>query len=97
MTYKEQSDWNDKNEIKCLLILRKLEKEGFPRGRQTELSQEMEEETNLKRSSISAKVSNFKSVTGVNEDSNASENTKRIYKKYKNYSIDQLKEEIRKK
>ncbi|MBA56829.1 MAG: hypothetical protein CMK89_20445 [Pseudomonadales bacterium] len=90
MTYKDSSEWNEENEIRCLIIFKKLEAENFPRGKQMEYCREMEKITNLDAGNISAKVSNFKSVAGINNDSNASQNTKDIYAKYKNTSMSEL-------
>ena len=90
MNYKDSSEWNEENEIRCLIIFKKLETENFPRGKQMEYCREMEKITNLDAGNISAKVSNFKSVAGINNDSNASQNTKDIYAKYKNTSLPEL-------
>ena len=49
---------------------------------------------NLSSGSISAKVSNFKSLEGVNNNSNASNNSKIIYKKYNQLSVDELEKMI---
>ena len=94
MKYKDSSDWNDINELRCLVILKKLIAENFPRNRQMELSREMANECNLTSGSISAKVSNFKSLAGVNNKSNASNNSKIIYKKYNQFSVDELEKMI---
>tara|TARA_R110002073_G_scaffold278790_1_gene442549 strand:+ start:1858 stop:2145 length:288 start_codon:yes stop_codon:yes gene_type:complete len=90
MSYRENSEWNEKNEIRCLIIFKKLEKDNFPRGKQMDYCRELEKITNLDAGNISAKVSNYKSVAGVNNSSNASVNTVEIYKKYKSYSISEL-------
>ncbi len=58
MNYKDNSDWNDINELRCLLILKELIDENFYRKRQIELSREMASKCNLKIGSIIAKVSN---------------------------------------
>jgi len=91
MTYKNNSEWNEINEIKSFIIFRQLEKEMFPRNRQMQLCEAMAKETKLAKGNISAKVSNYKSVAGYNNISNASKNTKRIYALYKDYSIEDLK------
>ena len=85
-----QSEWNDENEIRCMIIFRKLANEGYPAGKQMEYSQEMAKITNLTAGSISAKISNYKSVAKINNASNASKNTIRIYTKYKDFSIEKL-------
>lgn len=94
MSYKGNSNWNDKNEIKCLIIFKQLEQAGFPRGMQAELSKKLAKSTGLKYGSISAKISNYKSVFGVNNHSNASSNTSYFVRKYGNLSIEELQKLI---
>ena len=91
--YRHNSNWNEKNELRCLLIFKKLEFERFPKGKQMEYCREIAKipRIGLSEGNISAKVGNYKSVAGVNNHSNASKNTQRIYKQYKNLSIQQLK------
>ena len=98
MSYKKGSNWNDKNEMRCLLIFKKLKKSNFPRGMQAELCWEMSSipKIGLSEGTISAKVGNYKSVAGVNNPSNDSKNTKRIYDKFKKLSIPELEREINK-
>ena len=96
MTYKNNSEWNESNEIKCFIIFKQLEKEMFPRNRQMELCEEMAKETKLEKGNIIAKVSNYKSIAGINNPSNASKNTKRIYATYKYHDIDELKKFLKK-
>lgn len=92
--YKEGSGWNNVNEMRCLLIFKRLEEEGFPspRGLQTKLCKKMANIPNigLTEKSIQAKVGNYKSVANVNNPSNASQNTKRIYEENHNLSIKEL-------
>ena len=90
MTYKKNSNWNDKNELKCLLIFKKLKAEYFPRGKQAKYCREMASTTNLDKGNISAKVCNYKSVAGINNHSNASKNTIRIYNKYGHLSVNKI-------
>jgi hypothetical protein len=94
MNYKDSSDWNDINELRCLVILKKLISENFPRKRQMELCREMTSKCNLTSGSISAKVSNYKSLAGFNNKSNASNNSKVIYKKYNQYSAVEIEKMI---
>ncbi len=94
MSFKKTSNWNKKNELESFLIFKKLEKENFPRGKQIELSRQMAKSTNLSECSISAKVSNYKSVAGINNHSNASNDTKLFYSKYKHLSIEELQQII---
>ena len=96
MSFKYDSNWNEKNELKAFLIFKKLEALDFPRGKQMELCREMEKETNLETGNISAKVSNYKSVAGISNSSNASSDTKENYLKYKDYSIAKIEELISK-
>jgi len=90
MSYKASSLWNEKNEIRCLIIFKQLEAERFPRGRQMELCREMSRITGLDPTNISAKVGNFKSVAGVNRASNASRNTVEIHRRFGHLSIPDL-------
>ena len=94
MSYKDSSDWNEKNELRCLLIFKKLECENFPRGKQAEYCREMEKATNLSSGNISAKICNYKSVSGRNSASNYSSNTKKIFEKYSNCAVGDLEEII---
>ena len=98
LLYKDNSYWNDINEMRCLLILKKLEAEGFPQGRQSELCKEMANIQNigLSEGTINAKVGNYKSIAGQNNPSNHSINTERIYNEYKNTSIRELEKIIEK-
>jgi len=90
MPFRNNSNWNNKNELEAFLIFKKLEKENFPRGKQIELSREMSKNTNLSEGNISAKVCNYKSVAGINNSSHASSDTKLFYSKYKNLSIEEF-------
>lgn len=90
MAYRTGSNWNDKNELKCLLIYKKLELEGFPCGRQADYCRGMEINIDLSVGNISAKVSNYKSVAKVNNDSNASKNTIRIYAEYGHLPVSEI-------
>jgi len=92
--YNPGSKWNDQSELKCLYIFKLLEEEGFPRGKQLKMCVDISEETGLSAGNLSAKVSNFKSVAGVNNPSNASENTRSIFAEYGHLSSSELKKEI---
>ena len=94
MTYKDNSDWNDINEIRCLIILKILILENFPRNRQMELSKELARTSKLSKESISAKVSNFKSLAKINNNSNASKNSKLVFEKYNGYTIVELQKKV---
>jgi len=90
MSYRATSKWNEENELRCLLIFKKLQREKFSRGKQMEYCRKMSVESQLDSGSISAKVSNYKSVAGVNRPSNASHNTIDIYNKYGHFSTEAL-------
>ena len=96
MSFKDDSNWNEKNELKAFLIFKRLQEVNFPRGKQMELCRQMEQETSLEAGNISAKVSNYKSVAGINNNSNASNDTKQSYSKYKDLSIKELEDIINK-
>ncbi len=90
MSYRANSNWNEKNEILCLIIFKKLEEAKFPPRKQIEYCRNMSIFANLSPENISAKVCNYKSVAGINKDSNASINTVNIFKKYGQKSIKEL-------
>jgi len=94
MGYRETSQWNEKNEIHCLIIFKKLQADNFPRGKQMEYCRAMSMEAKLDPSNISAKIGNYKSVAGVNNASNASINTIEIYQKYGHLSIEELEKMV---
>ncbi len=97
MCYRNGSGWSDKNELRCLVIFKKVKAERFAHGKQMEYCREMANlpDVKLSEGSISAKVGNFKSVAGAANPSNYSKNTERIYKKYKNYTIEELENIIK--
>ena len=82
--------WNDENETKCLLIMKTIVYHEFPYGMRAEMCRDLEHQTGIKYNSLSAKVGNFLSLAGIRKPSNASNNSKRIYEKYKDYSHTQL-------
>ncbi len=100
MAYEYGSGWNDITELKCLLIMKKLvlikgTAEKFPRGPQADFCRELVIELKkignpLDYGSISAKVSNYKSAAGYNEQHKTSRNTKDLYEKYKKHTIKEL-------
>lgn len=96
--YREDSGWNDLNEMRCLLILKKLEAENFPQGKQEKLCREMSkrEDINLNYDTINMKVGNYRALSpsGKKGLSGYSKNTERIYKKYKDTSIKELEKII---
>ncbi len=82
MPYRESSEWNDVNELRCLEVFQKLKEASFPHGMQIALCREMSRVTKLDVGNISAKVSNYKSVAGINNESNASTNTIKLYERF---------------
>ena len=88
--YRINSNWNDEMELRCLLIFKKLEEEGFPRNRQTELCNELSKHSGMAFSTLNAKVGNYKSVARINKPANDSSNTKRIYDQYENLSSTEI-------
>ncbi len=91
MAYRCGSNWNDEAEMCCLLIMKVLEPD-FRRGGQIKMCRKLY--IDLEAKSLSAKVSNFKFVAGYIKSSNPSEDTKRIYDKFKSYTVDELKNVI---
>ena len=94
MGYQNTSSWNDENELRCLIIFKKLEAKEFPGGKQMKYCREMEKITKLEAANISAKVSNYKSVAGFNNPSNASANTVNIFNEYGGLSIQELEDKL---
>jgi len=90
MAYRENSKWNQKNELQCLLIFKKLQLANFPRGKQTEYCRSIERETGLSVGNLSAKICNYKSIANVNAHSNSSKNSIEIYNEFGHLSIEQL-------
>lgn len=90
MTYRESSEWNEVNELRCLEIFQKLNDAKFPRGMQIDLCRDMSRITNLEVGNISAKVSNYKSVAGINSASNASSNTVELFNKFGKLTVAQI-------
>ncbi len=90
MPFREESKWNELNELRCLLIFKKLESEGFQHGKQIEYCRKIEAISNLSAENLSAKVCNYKSLAGVNKPSNASTESKEAFKKYGKMSLSEF-------
>jgi hypothetical protein len=90
MRYRTTSHWNEKNEIRCLIIFKKLQAENFPRGKQTEYCREMSRLTNIEPIKIISKVSDYKAAARVNFASNASVKAIEQFKKYGQLPIEKL-------
>ena len=107
MAYKDESNWNDINELQCLLIMKKLvrAKENFgdfPHGMQADLCKELAvslEKTDnpLPYKHLTTKVSNYKAVAGYNKRDDTSANTIRLHRQYKEHSVEELERVIIKK
>ncbi|CED57153.1 putative uncharacterized protein [Aliivibrio wodanis] len=95
MSYRNSSLWNELNELRCLLAFKRLSFLGFPYGKQSEYAQEISVKSGLSVGNISAKICNYKSVAGVNKDSNASKNTIDLFHKYEKFSIEQVEKAIK--
>lgn len=89
--YRTGSPWSDANELKCLLIYKMLEEAGFIRGMQSGLAETLARSTHLKTSSINAKICNYKSLAGVNSQSNYSSQSQKIYERFGSLSAAQLR------
>lgn len=92
MAYRNDSQWNDNHEIKCLIIFKYLQKSNFLRGMQKKYCVELVKISGLKIGSINAKVSNFKSLAGINAPSNYSKNSEDVYEFYSNKTIKELED-----
>ncbi len=62
---------------------------------QIKLCRDISKKYNLSEGNISAKVSNYKSVAGINNSSHASDETRKTYEKYKNSSIEDIDAELK--
>lgn len=94
MAFRETSNWNKKSELEAFLIFKQLEEEKFPYGRQMDLCMQMSKRYDLTKYNISAKVGNYKSEANINNASNSSKETIKIYKKYKNLSTKEIRKLI---
>ena len=92
--YNSDSYWNDLSELRCYLAYRKLERDGFPRGLQAELCREIAVVTGLETGNLSAKICNYKSIGGDNNDSNASANSLFFWREFADFTITQLEKVI---
>lgn len=93
--YKNDSGWNDLNELRCLLAYKQLEDWGFPRNKLSELAREIALLSGLDAGSVKAKIGNYKSVAGVIGKSNASKNTMFIFEKFGHLSTPEIMDLIR--
>ena len=92
--YNADSLWNDLSELRCYLAFRQLDRDGFPRGQQADLCRELKEQTGLETGNLSAKICNYKSIAGDNNDSNASANSQFFYSEFGDFSIAQLEKMV---
>jgi hypothetical protein len=91
-SYRRDSKWDDEMELRCLVIFKKLQTEGFPTGRQMKLCQALSSSSGLSARTLSAKVSNFKSVAGINNAAHVSSNTVSMYKLYGKRSVAEIEQ-----
>lgn len=94
MNYRDASVWDEKNEIRCLIIFKKLQANQYRKGKQAVYCREMSLITKISPSIISAKVSVYKSVAGVNNATKVAVNTVEVYKKYGHLSAQELEKLI---
>ena len=59
-SYREDSEWNDTMELRCLLIFKRLEEKNFPRRLQMELCRVLSLSSGMGAGNLSAKVCNYK-------------------------------------
>lgn len=95
MAFQSGSLWSEPNEIRCLALMKRLQEEGFPRGRQAQLSRELAASTGLPVRSVSAKIGNFKSLAGLIEPSNWSQNSAVIWERYGHLSAAEVQALVR--
>ncbi|MDY0340542.1 MAG: hypothetical protein RBS17_04955 [Coriobacteriia bacterium] len=82
MAFRSGSLWSERNELRCLALMKKLHEEGSPAGRQAEYSRALAASTGLSVRSVNAKIGNFKSLAGLIGPSNWSQNSKAAWEKY---------------
>ena len=92
--YREGSGWSDQNELRCLLIFKRLEAAGYPHGLQTSYAREVAVQTGLSVSTIKAKVGNYKSLAGASGESHASTKSREIFERHGHRSIRDLEKLI---
>lgn len=82
MAFRKGSLWSEENEIRCLALMKRLQEEGSPRGRQAQYGRELARSSGLSFRTINAKVGNFKSLAGLIGPSNWSRNSEEVWEKY---------------
>lgn len=95
--YRSNSKWSDLNELRCLQAFVILKENNNPRNLLTELATNISKESGLSVGSVKAKIGNYKSVAGVTGHSNASLNTKSMFKNFGHLSSAQLQKLINEK
>lgn len=78
--YRTSSHWTDANELRCLQILLQLKEQNYPRGMQADLCRQMALTSNLTYETTSAKVGNYKSLTGITGPSSTSSACEQMYR-----------------
>lgn len=79
MAFRSGSLWSEQNELRCLVLMKKLYEEGSPAGRQAQCARGVHR---LSVRSVNAKIGNFKSLAGLIGPSNWSQNSKAAWEKY---------------
>ncbi|MDT8448502.1 MAG: hypothetical protein RRB13_16550 [bacterium] len=94
MSYLNGSNWNDLNEMRCLLIYLKLKSESPKRGAQQAYCQAIEQKAGISSGSLSSKVSDYSKISGGNRSSHFSQNTQRIFEQFGHFAISEVEKEI---
>ena len=89
--FNKGSGWSLELELECFIILKIIEAEGFPRGRQSDLCKELSIRCTLSEGTIKAKVGNFKAEGGHTGETNSSYATKYIMDKFGSYSLNEAR------
>ena len=92
-------DWTDREELMCLVIYKKLMKNDFEKGLKSTLCHEMASKPNTPTfGSITCKVGNYTYLftNGAKGLKNCSEDNKRIYNEFKDCSIKEVEDKIKK-
>ena len=92
-------NWTDREELMCLVIYKKLMKNDFEKGLKSTLCYEMASKPNTPTfDSIILKIGNYKYLftNGAKGLKNCSKGNKRIYNEFKDCSIKEIEDEIKK-
>lgn len=92
--YRPGSGWNDKTELQCLQIMKRLAETSPPRGIRIQLCREMAKTCPLSSGSISAKIGNYKSLAGLTNPTNASDASEYFWEKYGHLTASEIQKVI---